>query len=84
MFLCPLKRVIAALFLPTLLTLTGFAQAGSDGSQGLQMEFPASGQLRIENELGSVVAESWSQKYVYVTASGESGRSKLSSVVIEN
>ena len=48
------------------------------------MEFPPSGQLRIENELGSVVAESWSEKYVYLTANGEAGRSKLSSVVIEN
>ncbi|MGH9873939.1 MAG: VWA domain-containing protein [Pyrinomonadaceae bacterium] len=61
------------------------AQTGSDAtSQGLQMEFPPSGQLRIENELGSVAAESWSQKYIYITANGEAGRSRLSSVVIEN
>ena len=48
------------------------------------MEFPIGGQLRIENDLGNVTAESWSEKYVSVTASGEAGRSKLSSVVIEN
>jgi VWFA-related protein len=48
------------------------------------MEFPAGGRLRIENEFGNVAAESWSQKYVYVAASGEAGRSGLSSVVIEN
>jgi VWFA-related protein len=48
------------------------------------MEFPSGGQLRIENDLGKVRAESWSEKYVYVTASGEAGTSKLSSVVIEN
>src|SRR6185436_1259949 len=84
MYLCSLKPLIATLFLP-LLALTGFAQtAGNEASQGLQMEFPAGGQLRIENDLGSVTAESWSQKYVYVTASGEAGTSKLSSVVIEN
>lgn len=84
MFPSPLKRLIAALFLP-LLALTVFAQtAGIDASQGLQMEFPTGGQLRIENDLGRVTAESWSQKYVYVTASGEAGRSRLSSVVIEN
>ena len=84
MFLCPLKRLIALLFLP-LLALTGFAQTDRiDASQGLQMEFPADGQLRIENDLGSVTAESWSQKYVYVTAIGEAGSSSLSSVVIEN
>jgi VWFA-related protein len=84
MFLCLLKHLIATLFLP-LLALTGFAQtAGIEASQGLQMEFPAGGQLRIENNLGSVTAESWSQKFVYVTASGEAGSSRLSSVVIEN
>jgi VWFA-related protein len=84
MFLYPLKRLIAMLFLP-LLALTGFAQtAGIDASQGLQMEFPAGGQLRIENDLGGITAESWSQKYVYVTANGEAGSSRLSSVVIEN
>ncbi|HKB64448.1 MAG TPA: VWA domain-containing protein [Pyrinomonadaceae bacterium] len=84
MLLWPLKRLIAALFLP-LLALTVHAQtAGFDASQGLQMEFPTGGQLRIENDLGKVTAESWSEKYVSVTASGEAGRSKLSSVVIEN
>ena len=84
MLLRSLKGLIAALFLP-LLALTVSAQtAGIDVSQGLQMEFPTGGQLRIENDLGKVTAESWSQKYIYVTASGESGRSRLSSVVIEN
>jgi Ca-activated chloride channel homolog len=84
MFLCLLKRLIAALLLP-LLALTVHAQtAGIDASQGLQMEFPAGGRLRIENDVGRVTAESWSQKFVYVTASGEAGRSRLSSVVIEN
>src|SRR6185436_7070068 len=84
MYLCSLKPLITTLFL-LLLALTGFAQtAGNEASQGLQMEFPAGGQLRIENDLGSVTAESWSQKYVYVTASGEAGSSRLSSVVIEN
>ena len=84
MLLWPFKRVIAALLLP-LLALTVYAQtSGFNASQGLQMEFLAGGQLRIENDLGKVTAESWSEKYVYVTASGEAGTSKLSSVVIEN
>ena len=48
------------------------------------MEFPAGGQLRIANEFGNVAAESWDQKHVYVNASGEPGKSGLSSVVIEN
>lgn len=84
MLLRPLKRVIAALFPVALITITCFAQTSIESAQGLKLEFPAGGQLRIENELGGVAAESWSQKYVYVTASGEAGRSGLSSVVIEN
>src|SRR5258705_13619815 len=84
MYLRSLKRLIATLFLP-LLALTGFAQTvGNEASQGLQIEFPAGGQLRIENDLGSVTAETWSQKYVHVTARGEAGSSRLSSGGIEN
>ncbi len=84
MLLRPLKGLITALFLP-LLALAVYAQTPDiDSSQGLQMEFPTGGQLRIENDLGKVMAESWHQKYIYVTASGETGRSRLSSVVIEN
>ena len=80
-----LKRVIAAAFFPALLSLTSFAQTTtSDAPRGLQMEFPAGGQLRIENGLGGVTAESWNQKYVIVAATGEAGSSRLSSVVIEN
>ena len=85
MFLRPPKRVIAALFFTALLTLTCFAQDQTrNAPRGLQMEFPAGGRLRIENDLGNVTAESWSQKYLYVTASGVAGRLSLSSIVIEN
>lgn len=84
MFLRPLKCAIAALFFPALLSLTCFGQTSPEVPQGLQMEFPAGGQLRIANEFGNVTAESWSQKYVYVNARGEAGRSGLSSIVVEN
>ena len=84
MFLRPLKRVVAALFLLSGPALICLAQTTPDTHPGLTMEFPAGGQLRIENQLGGVAAESWTQKYVYVTASGESGSPKLSAVVIEN
>ena len=80
-----LKRLVTVLFLPTLLTLTCFAQtATSDAYEGVQIEFPAGGQLRVENELGSVVAETWKQSYVYVTTNQAGAKAKLSSVVIEN
>jgi VWFA-related protein len=85
MLLLSLKRVIAALFLPTLLTLSCFAQAPNGAVyEGVQIEFPAGGKLRIENLLGSVTAESWKQKYVHVTTTEGSVTSKRSSVVIEN
>ena len=85
MVLRPPKRVIAALFFTALVSLTCFAQdQNANARRGLQMEFPAGGRLRIENDLGNVAAESWSQKYLYVTASGVAGRLSLSSIVIEN
>ncbi|MEP6568497.1 MAG: VWA domain-containing protein [Acidobacteriota bacterium] len=81
----PLKLVIAALFFPALFTLNCAAQTPpGDATPGLQMEFPVGGQLRIANVFGNVAAQSWNQKYVYVTASGATGKSGLSSVVIEN
>jgi VWFA-related protein len=85
MLLLSLKRVLAALFLPTLLTLSCFAQTPTgDTYEGVQIEFPAGGQLRIENAFGSVAAESWNQKYVRVTTTEGSVASKRSPVVIEN
>jgi VWFA-related protein len=79
------KSVIVGALLLTFTAISGFAQtAGNDGSIGLQMEFPVGGQLRIENLVGTVTAESWTQTYVSVTAKGEAGKSKLSSVLIEN
>jgi Ca-activated chloride channel family protein len=85
MFLRPLKPLMAALFVLALLPLTGLAQpATSDIQEGVQIEFPAGGRLRIENEFGSIAAESWDSKYVYVTTNQQGARSKLSSVVIEN
>jgi VWFA-related protein len=50
----------------------------------VKIEFPDGGQLRIENEFGSVAAESWEPKYVHVTTNQQGAGSKRSSVVIEN
>ena len=84
MYFGPLKPVIAALFFVALLAFSSFAQTSTSSEYpGVQIEFPAGGQLRIENELGSVAAESWSQKYVYLEANRAAGGSGLSSVVIE-
>ena len=55
-----------------------------DAYRGVQIEFPPGGQLRIENTFGSVTAEGWKQKYIYVTTSEAGVVSNRSSVVIEN
>ncbi|HEY2973352.1 MAG TPA: VWA domain-containing protein [Pyrinomonadaceae bacterium] len=85
MFLHSATGVLAALFLLAVLAVSCLAQtATSEVHDGVQIEFPASGQLRIENELGDVAAEIWSEKYVYVTTSEGAASSKGSSVVIDN
>jgi VWFA-related protein len=80
-----LQRGLATLFLLVLTTLSCLAQtAPSDSHPGVQIEFPESGKLRIENELGDVTAEIWKEKYVYLTTDQGASSSKRSSVSIEN
>lgn len=80
-----LKPVLAALFLPALLAVSCFAQtATSDAYPGVQIEFPQSGKLHIENELGEVTAEIWKEKSVYLTTDQGASSSRRSSVSIEN
>ncbi|HLO00043.1 MAG TPA: VWA domain-containing protein [Pyrinomonadaceae bacterium] len=85
MSLRSLKCFLVALFLPTVMTFACLAQTGtSDAYPGVQIEFPAGGQLRIENELGSVVIETWDRQYVYVTTNEAGSHRRSSSVTIEN
>jgi VWFA-related protein len=80
-----LKHALAALFLPGLMALSCFAQtATSDSYPGVQIEFPANGKLRIENDFGEVTVEIWKEKYVYLTTDQGANPSKRSSVSIEN
>jgi VWFA-related protein len=84
MSLQSLKNVLGALFLPVLVALSGSAQtATGDALPGVQIEFPAGGDLRIENEFGDVAAEVWKEHYVYLATGDEDGPAKGSSVVIE-
>jgi VWFA-related protein len=73
------------LLFSALLVVSCLAQ-GTNGaaSEGVQIEFPANGQLRIENSLGDVAAETWKQKYIYVTTSEGTTATRGSSIVIEN
>lgn len=85
MFLRSFKRLLAVvLFFPALFTVSGVAQSPTDVYEGVQIEFPAGGQLRIENQLGDVAAQIWNEKYIDVTTSEGTVPSKASSVVIEN
>ncbi len=85
MFLRSFKSVLAVvLFFPALLTVSGLAQTATGAYTGVQIEFPAGGQLRVENQLGDVAAETWKEKYIDVTTSEGAVPTKASSVVIEN
>ena len=80
------KRVFAAALFPALVTLSCFAQsAPSNSFEGVQIELPSSGRIRIENQFGGVAAEMWKEKYVSVSATIEGNRSfARSPVVVDN
>ncbi|MGI9067774.1 MAG: VWA domain-containing protein [Pyrinomonadaceae bacterium] len=65
-------RVIAAALFSALVTLSCFAQtAPGNAFEGIQIELPASGHVRVENQFGEVTAEVWKEKYVSVSATIE-------------
>ncbi len=80
------KRVFAAVLFPALVTLSCFAQsAPSNSFEGVQIELPANGRIRIENQFGGVAAEVWKEKYVSVSAMIEGPKSfARSPVVVDN
>jgi VWFA-related protein len=66
------KRLFAAAFFLSLVPLSCFAQnAPANAFDGIQIELPANGHVRVENQFGEVAAEVWKEKYVYVSASIE-------------
>ena len=77
-----IKRVVSAFCLLVLLTPVGFAQTDAEG---LRIEFPEGGHLRIENQFGEVSAEVWPERHVAVSATVAGGvELSRSPVVIEN
>jgi VWFA-related protein len=83
MFRRSISRVISAFCLFMLLAPAGYAQ--TDSAEGLRIEFPEGGHLRIENQFGEVSAEVWTERHVAVSASVAGGRELTRSpVVIEN
>ena len=87
------KRVFAALLFTTLLVASFRSLAPSQTNalfsqtrytaQGIQIEFPAGGQLRIENDLGEVAADVWTQKQISVATTEGNAQTRGASVVIE-
>jgi len=86
MFLQSLKRVLPAAFFLVLLAVSCFAQTGpSNTFAGIQIELPAGGHLRVENQYGEVAAEVWRENYVSVSATIEGAKTfARSPVIIEN
>ena len=79
------KRVLAVLFVSAFLAVLGSNYAAlANTDEGIQIEFPDNGQLRVENQFGSVAAESWRQKYILVTTNEGPVTSRRTSVLIEN
>ncbi len=75
-----LNRAIAAAFAAVFLLSFVYQAARATPAEGVQMEFPEGGRLRIENDFGNVTAESWQQNFVLINTSDVGNRS----VVIEN
>jgi VWFA-related protein len=80
------KRVFLVAWFLALVTLSCFAQsAPRNAFDGVQIELPANGHVRVENLFGEVAAEVWKEKYVYVSASIEGTKAfPRSPVVINN
>jgi len=80
----PLRRVFVAVFLQVLLAAICLAQTSTSAAyKGVQIDFPASGQLRIDNQFGSVSAETWQEKFIYITTDDQNTGTRGPSVVIE-
>ncbi len=83
MFRRSISRVVSVFCLVVLLTPVGSAQ--TDSAEGLRIEFPEGGHLRIENQFGEVSAEVWTERHVAVSATVAGGTELTRSpVVIEN
>jgi VWFA-related protein len=80
------KRVVSALCLVVLLAAAYPVQGFQNNSvEGLRIEFPHGGHLRIENQFGEVTADVWNERHVAVSATVEGSRELTRSpVVIEN
>jgi VWFA-related protein len=82
----PLRvRVSVAVFLQALLAVICLAQTStSSAHKGVQIDFPEAGRLRIDNQFGSVTAETWQEKFIYITTDDQIAGTRGPSVVIDS
>ncbi|HEY7786680.1 MAG TPA: VWA domain-containing protein [Pyrinomonadaceae bacterium] len=83
-----MSQVSKIIFVLVFLCFTPFvlarAKSGFQDQQGIRIDVPVDGQVRIENGYGSIRTEVWTQKYVLVSATIEGGVTfKRSPVVIQ-
>src|ERR1700757_2814956 len=59
------------------------AQSAPAIQEGLRLELPDNGNLRVENLRGGVIVEVWNEKYVSITAISDKGEVSRSPAVVQ-
>src|SRR6266496_970140 len=79
---CTLLSLLIILFLPCVVN----AATGQRDDDGLRIDIPANGHVRIENQYGEIAIEVWQEKYLSVAATIAGGSSPpgRSPVTIDN
>jgi VWFA-related protein len=82
--LSPFRQLLALISVFSFVPNVGAkAQSLPQSNQGLRLELPANGNLRIENLRGGVIAELWSESYVAVSAISDRGEQQRSPALIQ-
>ena len=76
-------RLILILYLEVFANGASTSAAGSQSEDGLRLELPVNGNLRIENLRGGVIAKLWGEDYVLVSAIFDSGKQSRSPAVVQ-
>ncbi|PYS27109.1 MAG: hypothetical protein DMF75_21010, partial [Acidobacteria bacterium] len=82
-FLAKSIRLILILYLALFANSASTSSARSQSDEGLHLELPGNGNLRIENLRGGVIAQVWNEDYVSVSAIFDSGKQSRSPAVVQ-
>ena len=84
-FLCAISIAVVGLCISFVsINSTSASLHASQSNQSLQFELPANSNLRVENPGGGVSAEVWEEKYVSISAIGDTGAAIRSPAVIQS